>query len=122
MDEYELRKLEKLANFMDQQFKIPGFGIPFGMDSIIGLIPGIGDTATLMVSAYIVNKARPHVTPYVFMRMMWNIFIDWLIGIVPFVGDIFDVGWKANRMNVDLLKEHLKTKPYDAKGGSALFI
>jgi hypothetical protein len=123
MNESELRKLDRLADFMDQRFKIPGTSILVGMDSIIGLIPGIGDTASLAVSGYILHKARPHVPAYLWTRMMWNVFIDWLIGMIPFFGDIFDVGWKANRRNVDLLKAHIKTAAYDqTPKGTALFI
>lgn len=112
-----------LADFMDQRFRIPGTSIPVGMDSIIGLIPGIGDTASLAVSGYILHKARPHVPAGLMNRMLWNVFVDWLIGLVPFLGDLFDVGWKANRRNVDLLKAHLKSAHYDQTArGTALFI
>lgn len=123
MNEFELRKLDALADFMDQRFYIPGTSIPVGMDSIIGLIPGIGDTASLAVSGYILHKARPHVSPVLMGRMLWNVIIDWAIGIIPFFGDIFDVGWKANRRNVDLLKAHLSSVKYDRTSkGTALFI
>ena len=108
---------------MDQRFHIPGTVIPVGMDSIIGLIPGIGDTASLAVSGYILHKARPHVSSALMGRMLWNVIIDYMIGIIPFFGDLFDVGWKANRRNVDLLKAHLATAPYDqTRRGTALFI
>ncbi len=124
MNESELRKLDVLADLMDTRLIIPGTNIPIGLDSIIGLIPGIGDTATLAVSGYILHKARPHVSPVIMSRMIWNVFIDWAIGIIPFFGDIFDVGWKANRKNVDMLKAHVLTTKYahiDEKG-TALFI
>ena len=124
MKDSELQKLDWLANLMDTQFRIPGVPVPMGLDGIIGLIPGIGDTITLGVSSYILHKARPHVTPALMARMIWNVFIDWAIGIIPFFGDIFDIGWKANRKNVDLLKAHILTRKYahtDDKG-RALFI
>lgn len=124
MNELELRHLDWLAEIMDSRLIIPGTNIPIGLDSIIGLIPGIGDTVTLAVSGYIINKARPHVSPAILSRMIWNVFIDWAIGIVPFFGDIFDVGWRANRKNVDMLKAHVLTNKYahmDDKG-QALFI
>ncbi len=124
MKDSELQKLDWLANLMDTQFRIPGVPVPMGLDGIIGLIPGIGDTITLGVSGYILHKARPHVTPALMARMIWNVFIDWAIGIIPFFGDIFDIGWKANRKNVDLLKAHILTRKYahtDDKG-RALFI
>lgn len=100
--------LEKLAEWMDSKFTLPGTKIRLGLDSIVGIIPGIGDTATFAVSAYIVGKARALGVPmHVTLRMMWHIFIDWLIGLIPFLGDIFDVGFKANTKNVALLKEHV---------------
>lgn len=108
---------------MDNKLVIPGTNIRLGLDSIIGLIPGIGDTISLAVSGYIIHKARQTgVHPILLSRMVWNVLVDWLVGIVPFFGDIFDVGWKANRRNVDLLKEHLKTANFETHKGRPLFI
>ena len=116
MRENDLLKLEQLADLMDNRFVIPGTDIRVGLDAILGLIPGIGDTASLAVSGYIVHKARKAgVHPWLLSRMTWNIFIDWLIGLVPLVGDIFDVSIKANKKNVELLRAHFKTAPYDFK-------
>jgi hypothetical protein len=121
--ENDLLKLEQLADLMDSRFIIPGTDIRVGLDAILGLIPGIGDTASLAVSGYIVHKARKAgVHPWLLSRMTWNIFIDWLVGLVPLAGDIFDVGLKANKKNVELLRAHFKAAPYDFKKGSALFI
>lgn len=124
MRENDLQKLDQLADLMDNKFVLPGTNIRIGLDSIIGVIPGIGDTLTLAVSGYIIHKARQAgVNPLILSQMIWNVGIDWAIGIVPFVGDAFDIGWKANRRNVDLLKAHLKTRPYQTdKKGHALFI
>ncbi len=110
MDEQHphIKELEILADWMDSKFIVPGTNHRFGLDSLVGLIPGIGDTVGLLVSGYIFHKATRHNLPHHLKAvMLWNIFIDWLIGIVPFAGDIFDIGWKANRRNVDLLKKHL---------------
>lgn len=120
----EIEKLEKLARLMDSQFGVPGTNIRMGLDSILGVIPGIGDTATMLVSVYIIHRARQHgAHPALLSRMGYNVFVDWLIGLVPFFGDIFDVGWKANKKNVELLKAHLETVKYqtDSKG-RVLFI
>lgn len=103
--------LEKLAVWMDSKFVLPGTKIRMGLDSIIGWLPGIGDTATLAVSAYMLGQAKKlDVPPLLMGRMVWNIFIDWLIGLVPLLGDIFDVGFKANTKNVALLKNHVAQK------------
>ncbi len=114
MDRNELLKLEQLADLMDNKFVIPGTDIRIGLDAIMGLVPGIGDTASLFVSGYIIHKAHKHgVHPILLSRMVWYVFIDWLIGLVPLAGDIFDVSFKANRRNVDLLKAHFKGSAYN---------
>lgn len=104
----ELANLKVLSRLMDNAFTLPGTNIRFGLDSIIGLLPGIGDTIGLAVSGYIVSVAHKAGVPWhMKIRMAWNIFIDWLIGIIPFLGDIFDIGFKANTRNVALLEKYL---------------
>ena len=106
-----IRDLEYLADWMDSKFTVPGTQIRFGLDSLTGLVPGIGDTLGLAVSAYIYGRARQHdLPPHLKIAMLKNIGIDWLIGLIPFAGDLFDFGWKANRKNVALLKKHLDQK------------
>ena len=123
MNEANLLKLERLAELMDDRFVIPGTDIRIGLDAVMGLVPGIGDTASLLVSAYIIHKSRKAgVQPFIISRMGYNVFVDWLIGLVPLFGDIFDIGFHANRKNIDLLKGHFKTRPADTKNGNALFI
>lgn len=125
MKENDIVKLEQLADLMDNQFVIPGTDIRIGLDAIMGLIPGIGDTLSMAVSAYIINQARKGgVHPFLLSRMTYNVFLDWLVGLVPLVGDIFDVGFKANRRNIVLIRDHFRTRPVekDSKSGNALFI
>ena len=124
MRENDLLKLEQRADLMDSRFVIPGTDIRVGLDAILGLVPGIGDTASLAVSGYIIHKARKAgVHPFLLSRMSYNVFVDWLVGLVPFVGDVLDVSIKANKKNVELLRAHFKTAPYEAtKKGTALFI
>lgn len=96
---------------MDKAFVIPGTDFRFGFDSIVGLIPVIGDTLTVTVSGYIYSFAKPSGVPrHKRMRMLWNIFIDWLIGLVPFIGDIFDVSFKANSKNVEIIMNHVRSQ------------
>lgn len=98
---------------MDAQFEIPGLGIRFGLDAILGLIPGIGDTLTSLVSFYILSAAvRQGIPRITLARMGVNIAIDWIIGAIPLVGDLFDVAWKSNTKNVELIRRHA------AEGGS----
>lgn len=107
----KLEKLEKLAIWMDSQFSIPGTSIRFGFDSIIGLIPFLGDTFTLASTAYFYHIGHTLGLPwYKKMQILWNGFIDWLIGLIPFFGDIFDVRWKSNLRNLELIKRHITEK------------
>jgi hypothetical protein len=108
---HHIKDLEALADWMDSKFIVPGTKYRFGLDSLVGLIPGIGDTVGLAVSAYIYHRARQHDLPLpIKTAMIRNIVLDWLIGMIPFAGDLFDIGWKANRRNLDLLKRHLDKK------------
>lgn len=105
----DARDVEFLARLMDSAFRVPGLGIRFGLDSIIGLLPGVGDAATSLVSLYILAAAsRYAVAPVTQLRMALNIGIDAVLGAVPIVGDLFDVYWKANIRNVELLRRHLE--------------
>ncbi len=111
MNQKELQELEELAKWMDDRFVIPGTSIRFGLDSVFGLIPGVGDTGTLFVTLYLAEKAKQHSLPQKVRRQMyWNAMVDWMIGIVPLVGDLFDLGWKANRRNIALLRQHIEEK------------
>lgn len=105
----KLQSIESLARLMDSRFKIPGTSLGLGIDSLIGIIPGIGDTVSLGVAAYIVHQsAKLGVSKSKLIRMSLNIFIDWLIGLIPLIGDLFDWGWKANNKNAAILREHLE--------------
>lgn len=98
--------LERLSWLMDDLVRIPGLGWRFGLDAIIGLIPGFGDTATSLVSFYILVAAvRYRVPKITLLRMGLNIALDYVLGSLPLVGDLFDAWWKSNQMNVALLKE-----------------
>jgi len=105
----KLERLEKLAGTMDSLLRIPGTGIRLGLDSILGLIPGVGDAAALGPAGYIVYSAHQMgASKPLLAKMTANIGIDAVIGSIPLIGDIFDVGWKANRRNVALLRTHLE--------------
>jgi hypothetical protein len=109
--EEEIRRLENLADWMDSRFRLPGTNIRFGLDSLLGLIPGLGDGVLALPSAYVVLAAhRLGVSPLVLARMAGNVGIDMVIGAIPVLGDLFDVGFKANRRNVALLRRHLSER------------
>jgi hypothetical protein len=97
--------LEQLAKVLDDVFEIPGTGIRFGLDALLGLIPGFGDAISGATSMLIVmagwRRGLPRIT---LARMVANVAIDSLLGAMPIFGDLFDVWWKANRKNLDLLR------------------
>ena len=116
-----LHALEKL---LDEAFHIPGTGIRFGLDGIIGLVPGIGDVLAGLLSLVIPIAGWIRGLPYVtLVRMAVNIGIGVLVGSVPVFGDIFDIAWKANRRNYLLLTRHLEAPHrHTARDWSFLFL
>ncbi|MGI3164758.1 DUF4112 domain-containing protein [Pseudooceanicola sp. 200-1SW] len=104
-----LHRLDRLAHRMDRAFRLPGTGIRFGWDSILGLLPGLGDTVTLAPAAWIILEGHRLGLPRARVaQMIGNAGIDWIIGSVPLAGDLFDVGWKGNLRNVALIRRHLE--------------
>jgi hypothetical protein len=104
-----IERLEWLANMLDTAVVIPGTNIRFGADAVIGLMPGIGDVVTTLVSLFIVREAYQLGAPRsLITRMLANVAVDGIVGAVPLVGDAFDVLWRANRRNVRLLREWLE--------------
>ncbi|NHM07440.1 DUF4112 domain-containing protein [Flavobacterium sp. CYK-4] len=102
-----LAHLEALAQLMDSKFRVPGTSMRFGLDAIIGLIPGAGDMAGLMVSSYIVLVlALNGASSYVIARITLNVLVDTAIGAIPVLGDIFDFIFKSNQRNMKLVREH----------------
>lgn len=103
----ELQRLDALARLMDSRFTIPGTSIRFGFDALIGLVPGVGDFVSFLISAYMISIARSKgASGFVLARMVFNIVVDALVGAVPILGDIFDVAFKANQRNMKLMHEH----------------
>jgi hypothetical protein len=106
-----LERLDMLANLLDTALVVPGTNIRFGLDAIVGLVPGIGDAITTAVSLYIVHEARQLGAPWhVVSRMLANVAIDGAVGAIPLLGDAFDVMWRANRRNVAILRAHLEKR------------
>ena len=110
--------LERLSWLLDDLIRIPGLGWRFGLDALVGLIPGFGDTATSLASFYIlVSAVRYRVPKVTLLRMGLNIGIDYLMGSIPLVGDIFDAWWKSNQMNVELLSKRATVSANEARKG-----
>jgi uncharacterized protein DUF4112 len=110
--------LQRLSWLMDDLIKVPGLGWRFGLDALVGLIPGLGDTATSLVSFYVLASAVRYGVPKVtLLRMGMNIGIDYVVGSFPLVGDLFDAWWKSNQRNVALLSERATVSAAEAREG-----
>jgi hypothetical protein len=113
--EQRLAQVRYIAQLMDDQFAVPCTRIRFGLDSLLGLVPGLGDALTSAISLLIVHHAwQSGASKLTLARMLGNVGVDFVIGAVPLVGDLFDFAWKANRRNARLLEAHLAKK--NAKG------
>ena len=100
-------RARSLARLLDSAFAIPGTNIRVGLDALIGLIPGAGDVAGAALSSLIVIMAlREGAPPSILWRMVANVAIDTLIGSIPVAGDLFDVAWRANAKNAELLERY----------------
>lgn len=110
-EEQALQRLEALAKLMDTAFAIPGTNVRFGLDGVIGLVPGVGDVIAGLVSSYLIWEARRlGVSKWILGRMMANTLLDTTIGAIPLAGDVFDVMFRANVKNMALLRRHLERK------------
>jgi len=102
--EADLARVRQVAKLLDSQFEIAG--VKFGWDSIVGLVPVVGDIAMALVGTYPLYIARKHnLSKFVRARMIGNLLVDWAVGSVPLVGDVFDVGFKAHLKNATLLEK-----------------
>jgi hypothetical protein len=109
--------LDDLAFYLDDLFRIPGVGWRFGLDAIIGLVPGVGDTLTSLASFYILFAGVRYGVPKItILRMALNIAIDYIIGTIPVVGDAFDFVWKSNKMNMELIRKRATGKGKSTTG------
>jgi hypothetical protein len=114
----ELEHLRAMSRLLDNAFTIPGTRFRFGLDALIGLVPGLGDAVSAVFSGYIVLQASRLGAPRaVVNRMIANVAIDTIVGWIPLLGDLFDVAWKSNVRNMALLEEHVR-RPAAAKAGS----
>ncbi len=110
--------LDRLSWLLDDLIRVPGVGWRFGLDALVGLIPGFGDTATSLASFYILVSAVRYGVPKVtLLRMGMNIGLDYVVGSLPLVGDLFDVWWKSNQRNVALLSERATVSAEEARKG-----
>ena len=107
-DSAAFQRIKILSQLLDSRFQIPGTSIRIGLDSILGLIPGIGDMSSALLSAYVIFEAyKLGASQKTLWKMSLNVALDFLIGIIPIFGDAADVFFKANLRNMKLLKKDL---------------
>ena len=112
------KHLERLGWLMDDVFRVPVLGWRFGLDALLGLVPGLGDTSTALVSFYILAAAVRYRVPKITMlRMGLNIGLDYVVGSLPLVGDFADAWWKSNRKNLELLQRRATVSAEEARAG-----
>lgn len=108
-DARTLAALRRWSVLLDSAFRVPGTSLTFGLDPLFGLLPGVGDlVAPIFTGLLLLHAVRLRLPRIVQLRMLMNAAIDFAIGIVPVVGDLFDFGWKANVRNLALLERHAR--------------
>ena len=108
----DIDRLERLAHNMDNLIPIPGTEIRVGLDAVLGFVPVVGDLLSLTPSVYIYRQGhKAGVSSHTKGRMIFNIAVDTLIGSIPLIGDIFDIGFKSKVKNVALIRAHLEAAP-----------
>jgi len=114
----QVERLRAMSRLLDNAFTVPGTRYRFGLDALIGLVPGLGDAVSALFSGYLILQASRLGAPKsVVSRMVANVAVDTVVGWVPLLGDLFDVAWKSNIKNMALLEDHLQ-RPATAKAGS----
>ncbi|MBV9775285.1 MAG: DUF4112 domain-containing protein [Gemmatimonadetes bacterium] len=118
----ELQHIRRLAYLLDDSIPVPGIG-RFGVDALIDLIPGVGDAAGSVISLYIMGRAmRLGVPRSLLLRMAANVGIDTVVGAIPFIGALFDAGWKANSRNARLLTRYLENPTGEARASKGFLV
>jgi hypothetical protein len=117
-----LQRLRDWQRLLDTAFRVPGTGIRFGWDPIVGLVPWAGDFLTALFACVLIAQAHQMRVPKIVqLRMLMNVGIDLLVGVVPLVGDVADIFWKANTRNLALIERHAAS-PRPATAGDWLFV
>ncbi|WPP53112.1 DUF4112 domain-containing protein [Catalinimonas niigatensis] len=117
----DLGWVDSLTNLMDSRFRLPGTNFRFGLDPILGLLPGIGDATSLAISgALIFYMYRHGASRKAMIMMIGNVFLDATIGSIPILGNIFDFAYKANERNIRIMKRHYHEGKYQGKGTGML--
>ena len=118
-----LRRVRAVANLLDEAIRVPGTKLRFGIDPLVGLVPGLGDLLGGAASAYIIlEAARAGAPTSVLLRMAMNVGVDTIVGGVPVLGDAFDFAWKSNTRNARLLARHVEAPVETRRASKALVV
>ena len=121
--EKDLEWLEYASELLDSKFRLPGTKIRFGLDALIGLIPYAGDVTTFIFSIYLVTVMyRKGLSGELALKMFGNLLIDVVVGVIPVIGDLFDIGYKANLKNVSLMKAYYAENKHSGSGRGTLLV
>lgn len=105
-------RLERLSRLLDTAFRIPGTSFRFGLDGILGLVPGVGDAAGSLLALWVVYEGyRMGLPRAAIVKMLANVGLDFAVGSIPVVGDIFDIAFKASTRNVRIARRYLDNGP-----------
>lgn len=119
----DFKWIDKISTFLDSKYTIPGTKFRFGLDPILGIIPGLGDVTSFTFSSFLILlMARKGASGKVVTLMVINVVIDTVIGSIPILGTIFDAYYKANNRNVRLLKKYYQEGKYQGSGKGVLAI
>ena len=119
----DLKRLDQLANFLDNTFKVPGTNMTFGIDPLLGFIPIAGDLVSYTMSLLLIYySAKYGASGKVVTKMLGNVIVDFAIGKIPVLGMIFDFTYKANDRNVKLLREHFNEDKHQGSAWKYLFV
>lgn len=117
LDQARLSRIRWLSYLLDERFRIPGTRQRIGLDGLLGILPGVGDTVGALLSIYILFEAVQIGVPRsTLLRMIANIALDTVVGAIPVAGDIFDVAWKANKKNVALVNAYIASQAVENSG------
>jgi hypothetical protein len=117
----DLGWVDQLTYLMDNRFRLPGTGFRFGLDPILGLVPGVGDAISLAISGVLITYMYRHgASRKALIMMIGNVVLDATFGSIPLIGNIFDFAYKANDRNIRIMKRHFEEGKYQGSGTGIL--